>query len=267
MKIFSAVIVFLLITGCGDPKIDTSTIDTTQESIEKVRAALPDKDKIKFDKALSIIVFSQVDIDAVFSSSEIMWNEETKSILSGKTAQEVIGAAEVIKKRREEKEKKRISEEIKELEQKKSQAETALAELSNFEIISAEFYRRQDETFKTEKPVVELTVKNNTGYPVSRVVFEGILSSPGRLIPWVKDSFHYDIPGGLEPGEDATWALGLNQYSPWGTVQLPDDVVLNLRVMRLYGADREKLFEANGFSDYNKKKLAELKEKLKELEK
>ena len=61
------------------------------------------------------------------------------------------------------------------------------------------------------KPIIELTVRNNTGHPVSRAYFEGVLSTPGRSVPWIKDSFNYQISGGLEPNEESTWRLAPNK--------------------------------------------------------
>jgi len=44
--------------------------------------------------------------------------------------------------------------------------------------------------------IIELTVRNGTGHPISRAYFEGTLSSPGRSIPWYKDNSTTRSPEG-----------------------------------------------------------------------
>ena len=62
-----------------------------------------------------------------------------------------------------------------------------------------------------KEPMIELTVKNGTSETVSCAYFEGAIASPGRSVPWYKDTSNYEIQGGIEPGETATWELAPNQ--------------------------------------------------------
>src|SRR5690606_7385032 len=103
--------------------------------------------------------------------------------------------------------------------------------------------------------------KNGTEHAVARAYFEGTIATPGRSVPWLTETFNYSIPGGLESGEEANWALAPNMFSEWGTVDAPDDAVFTVTVYRLDGADGEPLLTTDGFSERNAKRLAELQEK------
>ncbi|MGO3768956.1 MAG: DUF6694 family lipoprotein, partial [Vreelandella alkaliphila] len=48
----------LMIAGCSDPKIDTSSMPAAVVSVEKVRDSLPAYKRDEFDQALTIIAMS-----------------------------------------------------------------------------------------------------------------------------------------------------------------------------------------------------------------
>lgn len=76
-------------------------------------------------------------------------------------------------------------------------------------------------------------------------------------MPWLKDTFNYSIPGGLEPGEEAKWSLAPNMFSDWGRVEMRADMVLTVRVLRLDGADEEVLFDGQ-VDEYDEERLKAL---------
>ena len=110
------------------------------------------------------------------------------------------------------------------------------------------------------EPIIELTVKNGTEHAVSRAYFAGTLSSPNRSTPWLKEGFNYSIPGGLEPGEKATWKLAPDVSSKWGTVDVPKDAVFTVEVIRLDGADGRALRALRRFTEEDEIRLNKLKE-------
>jgi hypothetical protein len=73
------------------------------------------------------------------------------------------------------------------------------------------------------EPVLSFTITNKGDVPAKRIFLEGTLQTPGRAVPWVKDSFNYEIPGGLEPNESQRLDLAPNMFSDWGKV--PQDAV------------------------------------------
>jgi hypothetical protein len=121
--------------------------------------------------------------------------------------------------------------------------------------------------------IIELTVKNGAGHPVSRACFRGTLQTPGRTIPWTKGKFEYKIPGGLEPGEQAEWKIVLSYLSllssdantsvNWFETEEQPDAVLHVEAIRLDGADGEPFLQG-GFDDRDQKKLDSLKKQLSE---
>jgi hypothetical protein len=146
------------------------------------------------------------------------------------------------------------------LETKRAKSESAREQLKKFKVVRSRFYKREQE-FMGKQPIIELTVKNGTDQAVSRAYFEGTLASPDRSVPWHKDTFNYDISGGLEPGEEATWKLAPNMFSDWGKVDAPPDAVFTVTVERIDGADGEAVYSTREFDESDRKRLAELKKK------
>jgi hypothetical protein len=109
--------------------------------------------------------------------------------------------------------------------------------LSKVEVLKSRFYVDHSNEFMAQ-PVISITVKNSTPTPLKRIYFVGTLASPKRAIPWVKESFNYEMPGGLEPGETGNWNLEPNALSEWkkGT-EAPKDAVFTVEVVRIDGAD------------------------------
>jgi len=260
--LISFIIIFVFAsTGYSQPRFDTSSDEKMKASIAKVRESLPENRRHEFDEALEITLFSQVDLQNLFVAGATGVNvveAKIKQSLNGKTAQEIIAQSAQIKKERKEAERRQVLSEIKELEKKQIKAQKDKDELAKFQIIRSRFYKKELE-FIGGQPIIELTVKNGTQYPISRAYFKGILATPGRSIPWLKDDFNYSIPGGLEPGEEATWELWQNMFSRWGHVEMHDDAIFTVEVEQLDGADNKALFSIKDFSERDMERLAELK--------
>jgi hypothetical protein len=230
--IFSALsLVFL--AGCSKPKIDTSSDEALKNSTAAVRESLPQERRKAFDEALLVITFEQLDPREIFAGGSAGANiseAKAKQALSGKTAEEIIELAGNIKKAREAKQRQQALAEIQELLRKQAKANSDRLLLAKFEVVRSRFYQQQREFFG-EDPVIELTVKNGTPHVVSRAYFTGTLASPGRSVPWVKDDFNYRIPGGLEPGETATWRLVAYTFGLMEQVKAPKDAILTVEVV------------------------------------
>jgi hypothetical protein len=164
-----------------------------------------------------------------------------------------------LKAKAEEKKRAQALAEIQELTKKKLAAEKARADLAKFSVIRSRF-RQERQMFGTE-PIIELSVKNDTGHAVSRVFMRGTLASPGRSVPWLRETFNYSISGGIEPGEAADWALSLNMFSEWGKVKGAPDMVLTIEVLRLDGADGKPLYTLD-FDDEDQQRLSALEASL-----
>lgn len=247
--------------GCNKPRIDACTDARMQESLARVRASLPRRKRKEFDDAIQIVLLDKLNLvglslaDGKPAIGET--EEEIKSGVHGKTGHEIIAAAIALRRQRQAEARDRALAELRGLERKKAAARRAARELERFEVRQSLFYKKEG-TFGMGEPIIELTVRNGTGRAVFRAYFEGVLASPGRAIPWLRESFYYDIPGGLEPGEEVTWRLMPSGFSAWGRVQAPGDAVLSVKVTRLDGPDEKKLFSSMEFTEADRKRLSEL---------
>ena len=171
-------------------------------------------------------------------------------------------AAQGMKVSREKEKETTERKELEELRQSTARYEQKIKSLEAFRIIDAKLYRSED-SIGMKKPVIELIVQNNTGIPVKRAYFRGVLTSPGRSVPWIDDTFNYEISGGLETGEKVTWKLAPNMFGEWARVEAPADAVFTVTLQRLDGADDKELFSQADFSEAKNKRFAELEEKYK----
>ena len=253
-----------LAIACSQPGIDTSSDEQMKTSIIAVRGSLPNDQRARFDTALQVLAFSQVDLAAVFSQPAAVTagslETTVKELLNGRTGAQVIAAADSIMRLREAKEREQALQEIHELEARKDSADRDRRELQKFVVIRSRFYKRPSE-FGLPDPTIEMTVRNGTSHAISRAYFVGTLASPGRSVPWVKDNFNYQIRGGLEPSEQASWRLSPKMFSDWGSVKSPNDAVLTVEVVRLDGPEGQKLYSSTDFDDKDALRLAALRAK------
>lgn len=252
------VLLALVLAGCADPKIDSSSEEAMQESVARVRKSLPEDQRAAFDEALTVVGIGGMGLESLQLGPEGIL-AQARTNLEGKTAQEILSQAAAIRAAREAKEREQALAEISELRAKRDAAAKAAEALKAFRVERSRLYKRE-QPYGLPEPVIELTVVNGTTKAISRAFFLGTVASPGRAVPWIKDDFNYSIAGGIEPGERASWSLGPNMFSKWGT-DVPADAVLTLEVTRLDGADGEPIWDSDGLSEIEVKRLAELEKK------
>jgi hypothetical protein len=259
MRKLIIVCTMLALAACTDPKIDGSSQEAAQASIQKVRKSLPDAQRQEFDQAVAQLTMSNLDFKALFTGVQSAEDMAGKALanLNGKTASQVIAEAKALEKTRKDKERQQALAEIEELKAKQMRSQTARAELAKFEVSRSRF-RLVAQQFGRPQPVVELSVVNNTSHAIARAYFKGTIASPGRSVPWHSDDFNYSISGGLEPGEKANWNLEPNMFSDWGKVDAPADAVFTVEVERLDGADGKPIFNAREFDEQDAKRMAAL---------
>ncbi len=286
IKLNSLVLMFIVIFFSGftfgTPKIDTTTDETMKTSIQKVKDSLKANQQKEFEEAIKLIMFSQIDMRAIFANAmagkqmdqEKLQNDMKKS-LHGKTGLEVIALAKEKKKQRQaennKREKERISwqkeqdlKDLKKLREKKSQYDKAKVGLSQFKVVNSRFYKqRQNEYSSRLSPIIELEVRNESKYPISRIFCKGTIRSEGRSVPWLVEDFNYQISGGLEPNETRDWSLAPNMFSEWGRVDAPADAIFEVEITGVDGSDGKELYSLRGFSERDKEKLEKLEKKYK----
>lgn len=261
----TAVLLFsaLVLSGCGEPKLDGSSDEAMQKSIAKVADSLSDDKRTQFRSDVQLIAMSHLDLGGMLkgTSSAEASKQSMLTSLNGKTAEEVSAEAKRILAEREARQREQALAEIGELTDKQAKSEAAKSQLSKFTVTKSRFFLRDEEYSYQPKPIIELSVHNGTDKAVSRAYFKGTIASPGRSVPWLSDTFNYEISGGLEPGEAASWVLAPNMFSEWGKVRAPDDAVFTVEVYKLDGADKNELYDASGLTERELKRLVELKAK------
>lgn len=258
--LFLLILTASLFYSCAK-KIDGTSEETMKSSIEEIKKSLTNEKKQEFEEALQSILFSGINISDILAGEEGSKKvvDDIKGVLNGLTSDEVIAKGIEIQRKVEAKKKEQAKIEIEELYQKKELASKNRKELKAFEVIKSRFYKRKKGSYYiTYEPIIKLTVKNGTKQAISRAYFEGTLSSPERSVPWLKESFNYQISGGLEPDEEVTWSLAPNSFSDWGTVQAPKDAILTVEVIALDDAEGNKLYSIDMFDGDDEKRLVEL---------
>ena len=98
----------LLLAGCGKPKVDTSTDQRMKESLEKVRASLPEARRSEFDESLKTLALAKVDgLGDLFALAQTgALEQQAKAQLAGKTALEIIAEAHRVEAEKLERQKK-----------------------------------------------------------------------------------------------------------------------------------------------------------------
>lgn len=238
------------------PAIDGTTEATFAASVEDVRASVPASQQDQLGQAMETVTFAHVSMtDAIGGNIEA----RMRAALHGRTANEILAAADsIIESRRE-----TIMREIATLEQRRSRVHAAADDLGGLEILGAQYQMEEDSYYGLRgDAVVTLHVRNSTAHPIARAEFNGVLQSPGRSVPWANGLFEHDVPGGLEPGETATWRIALDGYGRWGFDEPPpSDAQLHVSVVRLIGSD-PSAFPSEVWSSEDEDRLEELKQRI-----
>lgn len=255
------------LSGCGPSTIDSSSDEALKQSLEEVRADVPEESRKAYDEDLQVVMGEAARPGGVSDASRDLAEiqRQIRTTLQGKTAADVSKLADGIRAAQHARQREQMLGEIAELQAKQSSASAAKAQLAKFEITRSRYFK-QKRQYVGEQPVIEMSVKNGTDQAVSRAYFVGTVASPGRSVPWLKDEFNYAISGGLEPGESADWSLAPNMFSDWGRLDAPADAVLTVEVTRLDGANEEPLFDVDTFGKADAERLAVLQQRLATLE-
>ena len=253
-KKLSVIFLAMVLAGCfeSEAKFDTSNTETYKESLAKVRESMPPEERPQLDVALRDIVTAEASIKAG-ADAYLQDNEFAKSLFSGlvgnvlttvfatnpdkaaemvlavaaedingKTGHQVIRVAKEKELERLTAQAARLKEDMdslpKQIEKVKRQSAKYKDMLKRIEITDAKYYWAEDSFIA--KPVIDFKIKNNLDVAVGRVFFHGLLETPGRSIPWLDDTFNYEIKGGLEPGEQQHLRLAPNMFGNWGDEDL-----------------------------------------------
>ena len=252
---------FFLYPKFMNPTLVTSSSETIKQSIEKMRAVLPEAQQAKLAESMQVLALSNLNMQDIMAGrvNADSFLEDSLKKYEGQTAAQLISAAETIRLERLGEQKKQAIAEIAEIEERLRKTEESKKLLTSIEIVKSRFYFEETRYSFSRNPVIELTIKNNTDQAISRLYFHGIVASPNRTVPWISEDFNYQISGGLEPGETANWKLSPNSFSDWGRADVPSDAILTVTVRKADGADDKMLADVNADTQRDNDRLLELK--------
>lgn len=263
LRLFALTLSVLMIVGCSDPKIDTSSMPASIVSIEKVRNSLPSYKRNDFDQGLIIIAttstFGGVDLLNPHRMNAAEIAEAANVQMHGLTGNQIIQRADEILRERRSREREHAIRTLKRLEDKHTKAESDQQQLTRFSIDSARYYMGVS-PFGAPEPVIDFKVTNGTDQTISEMVLRGVVTSPDRDVPWVDETFYYVIEGGIEPEETLQWSLAPNRFGPWGNAQIPNDAELTLTLEGLKGIDKQPLWDSPELTEREQARLERLRE-------
>lgn len=267
LRLSAILLSVLMIAGCSDPKIDTSSMPASVVSVEKVRESLPDYKRHDFDQGLIIIAtatFNGIDILNPHRMNAAEIAELANAQMHGLTGDQVIRRADEILRQRRSREREQAIRTLTRLEEKHANAVHDKQQLARFTIDEALFYMTQS-PYGAPEPVIDLKVTNGTEQAISTLFLRGVVTSQGRSMPWVDESFYYVVPGGIEPGETLEWSLAPNRFGPWGNAQIPDAAALTITLEGVQGADDESFWDSPALTESEMAKLERLRDEYGEI--
>lgn len=237
----AAILLISALYACS-PKVDTSSPEAFQASIRKVSDSLEPGDRAALQKALVVLatntddpstgLFSDAPVDSpiFMSAGDKIKGKSGKEIISEGSQQlrQNITAA--------------IAKDAIVVGRIKSERDKVGNVLNNI-IISNEKYSAPPDFIGQREPEISFSITNSSKVAIKAIYLDGVLSSPGRSVPWVQSQVSYDLPGGLEPGETKRLDLAPNMFGDWAP---KDDFVnrkdlsLKLTVANAEGADGQK---------------------------
>jgi hypothetical protein len=186
---------FLLAACIFDPAFDTSSWEAFQKSSDAVRERLSNNDLRRLEIALKyLLVAGSQKIDGQMLNNVVASESFVNpQLILARLGPKINGrsAAAIIKDL-----SIKLDAEISEIESRMQNSEGVL---TTVEVGSATYYWRRSGYIN--KPVIDFSVYNGGKVPISRVYINGVLTTPNRSIPWVKQSFTLNFKGGLEPRE------------------------------------------------------------------
>ena len=94
----TAVLLLATMLAACSPKIDPSTPESAQQSIEKVQDSLSDAEREKFSTALGVVIAHAMGGGYRVVGDTPEGRKRVRDALAGKTAKDIIGDAERIQK-------------------------------------------------------------------------------------------------------------------------------------------------------------------------
>jgi len=240
----------MLVAGCGQ-RVNTSSPDAYSKSIEAmVKDMSADKQAALKDSLIAITFNTPEPETGIWSQAEptapVFLGAKDK--INGLTADQII--------------KLGYQTRIKLLDQKIADdaasaqryqaARAKVADVFQGVKIDNAQYRVDKGAIDIDRPQIMLHITNGSKRPIKTIYVKGILTSPGRAVPWISSDFNYEFPGGLEPGESQSLTLEPNMFGDWkpqDSFAHRADLHLDLTLINAAGADGTMLIDETMVDD------------------
>jgi hypothetical protein len=205
-----------LLSGCiFDPVFDTSSWDAYQRSSAAIKAKLSNNDLRRLEVALKYLLIESMprtEVDGRLLNNVVLRANLANPYLilarlgpriNGRNATAVIQNLTL-----------KLDAEVSESEARLQNADSLL---SSVEVLSPSYYWRRSGSL--EQPVIDFAVRNEGKFPITRIYFRSVLTTPNRAVPWAQQEFVQTFKGGLEPREKQQLTLQPG-YADWRDPQL-----------------------------------------------
>lgn len=243
-KSFSIIAASVLLAACARTA-DTSSPAAYTSSMQAITKDMPNEKRAKLQAGLVALAFNTAD------PSQGIWSQAdaTSPIflgagdkIKGKTADQIIRAGY----------EARIGLLDAAIAEDAAASQRMAAERKKyadiFDNIHIDGARYHVEHSFIEQPIVSFTVTNGSKVPIKRIYLHGILTSPGRSIPWVSGDINYEFSGGIEPGEVQHLDLEPNMFGEWKIDEAyskRSDLKLAMSVSNVEGADGQQVLHGD----------------------
>ena len=239
--IFAIGVITFGIVHFNKPRIDISSDEKMEESVQKLKDSLNDDQKEKFKQAVSFIAFDGLTFNDIMSTDVTIKNIKKK--FKNKSYDDIIYDAKQIVKRR-----------IADLNKERESSSSARKSLEAIDVQRTTI--TTDNSGIIPRRILYIMVKNNTGTTLSTIAFNIKTFAPGRDVPYLNDDFKYEIPGGIQAGETLEWQLEphtfmndeWNRDVPNGIIQMKAIACIDASGNPLYQdtwtAEKDKLMQS-----------------------
>ena len=232
-----AVLLALFSGACGPPRIDTSTEDSTENSITEVRSALEEGLRPAFDSALTVVAMAGLDGEGAFARL-LAGGASVRSELDGLSAPEVIAKADSLRL-------VRLVTQADELEAEIEEYEDQQRQLAAVSLTDPDLEVRGNSYLAMAR--LKVTFTNGLDRALETAFLKVALVSPTREVPWAeKDDVYFRFDGGIEPGETVTDFGYLDDG--WARLEVPGDTEIQVELTRVQFPDDTYL--GSGFSAF-----------------
>jgi len=249
-KVGLVLLAAMLMAGCGQ-RVNTSSPDAYGKSIEAMIKDMPASKQAELKNSLIAITFNTAEPETgIWSQAEptapVFLGAKDK--INGLTADQII--------------KLGYQTRIKLLDQKIADdaasaqryqaARAKVADVFQGVKIDNAQYRVEKGAIDIDRPQIMLQITNGSKRPIKTIYVKGVLTSPGRAVPWISSDFNYEFPGGLEPDESQSLTLEPNMFGDWkpqDSFAQRTDLHLDLTLINAAGADGTMLIDETMVDD------------------